>query len=195
MEQLQAREHPIRLVNDDDLRRSRLTVFFRLLLALPPIIWLALWGMAAFVAAFAAWVVALFTGRVPEPVHAFLARYMRYFTHVYAYYHLLSEPFPGFGGARGYPVDLEVDPPQSQNRLTVLFRWLLAIPAFLLAYVFRLVMSVLAFVGWFYALAVGRMSDGIENLGNYALRYEAQTVAYALLVTDRYPSLGGGPAA
>ena len=34
MEQLQAREHPIRLVNDDDLRRSRVTVFFRLLLAI-----------------------------------------------------------------------------------------------------------------------------------------------------------------
>jgi hypothetical protein len=39
------------------------------------------------------------------------------------------------------------------------------------------------------------MSDGIEGLGNYALRYEAQTVAYALLVTERYPSLGGGPTA
>jgi hypothetical protein len=28
-------EHPIRLVVSDDLRRSRLTVFFRALLALP----------------------------------------------------------------------------------------------------------------------------------------------------------------
>jgi hypothetical protein len=193
--QLQAQGHPIRLVNDDDLRRSRLTVFFRLLLAFPHLVWLALWGLAALLAAFAGWLVALFTARVPDPVHAFLVRYTRYFTHVYAYYHLLSEPFPGFGGERGYAVDLDVDPPRPQSRLTVLFRWLLAIPAFLIAYVFRLLMSVLALVGWFYALATGRMSDGIENLGNYALRYEAQTVAYALLVTERYPSLGDGPAA
>ena len=35
MEQFQAREHPVRLVNNDELRRSRVTVFFRLLLALP----------------------------------------------------------------------------------------------------------------------------------------------------------------
>jgi hypothetical protein len=195
MEQFQAREHPIRLVNDDDLRRSRLTVFFRLLLAIPHFVWLGLWGMAALLASFAAWVIALFTARVPDPAHAFLSRYMRYFTHVYAYYHLPSEPFPGFTGERGYAVDLDVDAAQPQGRLTVLFRWLLAIPAFLLAYVFRLLMSVLAFVGWFYPLATGRMSDGIENLGNYALRYEAQTVAYALLVTERYPSLGGGPTA
>lgn len=195
MEQLQAHGHPIRLVNDDDLQRSRLTVFFRLLLAIPHFVWLTLWGMVAFIVGFAAWIVALFTGRVPDPVHGFLARYVRYFTHVYAYYHLLSDPFPPFAGERGYAVDLEVDPAQPQNRATVFFRWLLAIPAFLLAYVLRALMSVLAFVGWFYVLATGRMSDGIENLGNYALRYEAQTVAYALLVTERYPSLAGGPTA
>lgn len=195
MEQVQALEHPIRLVNDDDLRRSRLTVFFRLLLAVPHLVWLALWSIVAMVAAFVAWLAALFTARVPDPLHAFLARYVRYYTHVYAYYHLLAEPFPGFVGERGYPVDLDVDPTARQSRLGVLFRWLLAIPAFLLAYVFRLLMSVLAFVGWFYALATGRMSDGIEGLGNYALRYEVQTTAYAMLVTDRYPSLGGGPVA
>jgi ABC-type dipeptide/oligopeptide/nickel transport system permease component len=97
--------------------------------------------------------------------------------------------------AREHPIRLVNDDDLRRSRVTVFFRLLLAIPAFLLAYVFRLLMSVLAFVGWFHALATGRMSDGIENLGNYALGYEAQTVAYALLVTERYPSLGGGPTA
>ena len=195
MEQLQARSHPIRLVNNDDLQRSRVTVFFRLLLAIPHFIWLALWGVAATIAAFIAWLIALFTGRVPDGLHDFLARYTRYATHVYAYYHLLSDPFPGFAGNPGYAVDLEIDPPQTQSRLTVLLRLLLALPALLIAYVLRGLMAVLAFVGWFYALFTGRMSDGIETLGNYALRYEAQTWAYALLVTERYPSLSGAPAA
>ena len=72
---------------------------------------------------------------------------------------------------------------------------LLAIPAFLLAYVFRVLIGVLAFIGWFYALATGRMSEGIENLGNFAVRYESQTLGYSLLLTDRYPSLSGGPSA
>ena len=35
--------HPVTLVQDDDGRRSRLTVFFRLLLAIPHFVWLALW--------------------------------------------------------------------------------------------------------------------------------------------------------
>ena len=40
---------------DDDLRRSRLTVFFRLLLAIPHFVWLLLWGIVAFFAAIANW--------------------------------------------------------------------------------------------------------------------------------------------
>ena len=40
-------QHPIGLIVTDDLRRSRLTVFFRLLLVIPHLIWLTLWGIVA----------------------------------------------------------------------------------------------------------------------------------------------------
>jgi len=36
--------HPIRLDLEGDLRRSRLTVGFRLLLALPHLVWWGLWA-------------------------------------------------------------------------------------------------------------------------------------------------------
>jgi len=195
MEPQAAATHPIRLVNNDDLRRSRLTVFFRLLLAIPHVVWLALWGIAVYIAAFLGWVIALFTGQLPDAFHNFIASYARYFTHVYAYWHLLADPFPSFSGSAAYSVDLEVGPPEPQSRLTIFFRFLLAIPAFILAYVFRALMSALALIGWFYALATGRMSEGIENLGNFALRYESQTLGYTFLLTGKYPSLSGGPAA
>jgi len=58
-----AAQHPVRLVVDDDLRRSRLTVFFRLLLAIPHLIWLSLWGIAAYLAAIVNWFATLITGR------------------------------------------------------------------------------------------------------------------------------------
>ena len=195
MEQRAAFDHPIQLVNEDDLQRSRLTVFFRLLLAIPHAIWLAIWGIAVYIAAVIGWLIGIFTGRLPDAFHDFIASYARYFTHGYAYWHLLAEPFPSFSGTAAYPVDVRIAPAAAQSRLTIFFRFLLAIPAFLLAYVFRALMSVLAFIGWFYALATGRMSEGIENLGNYALRYETQTFGYAFLLTDRYPSLSGGPSA
>ena len=189
-------DHPIGLVVDDDLRRTRITVFFRLLLAIPQAIWIALWGIAAYVAWIVAWLAALVTGRVPGGLHAFLARYARATTHLYAYVLLLADPWPPFGGAPGsYPVDLRVGPPEAQSRLTVLFRLLLAIPALLLSYVFRLVNQLVAFLGWFYCLATGRMHEGMRDLSAWMLRYELQTYCYVGLLTDRYPSLGGGPTA
>ena len=68
--------HPIHLVITDDLDRNRLTVFFRLLLAIPHFIWLSLWGIAAWFAIVAAWFVGIFTGRVPDGLHGF-ARMVR----------------------------------------------------------------------------------------------------------------------
>ena len=102
------RVHPVHLVGDaHDLRRSRVTVFFRILLALPHIVWLALWSIAAFVVAILNWFATLFTGTPPRAFHQFLSRYIRYALHVAAFIYLVANPFPGFTGKSGtYPLDL-----------------------------------------------------------------------------------------
>lgn len=185
--------HPIALVVTDDLRRSRLTVFFRILLAIPHLVAVALWGFVAEIALFVAWVVAIVAGRVPEALHSFLASYVRYATRVNAYLLLLANPWPPFSNGQPYPVDVTIAPAAPQGRLTVLFRLLLAIPAFILSYVFRLVNSAVAFLSWFYALILGRMNEGMENISAWLLRYEVQTYGYVFLLTGRYPSLSGAP--
>ncbi len=125
---------PIRLVvRDGDLRRSRLTVFFRLFLAIPHFIWLTLWGIAAFVVAFILWLAVLIEGKAPENLHDFVAGYVRYATHVASYVLLAADPYPGFRGAPGYVVDVEIDPAQRQGRWAGFFRLILALPALLLA--------------------------------------------------------------
>jgi hypothetical protein len=187
--------HPVGLVVTDDLQRSRLTVFFRLLLVIPHLIWLTLWGIAAEVVLIIVWFAALFTGRVPDGLHGFLASYLRYTTRVLSYLFLLANPFPPFGSAGSYPVDARVDPAAPQSRLTVFFRMILAIPALILAYVFRIVNQIVALLGWFYCLAVGRMHEGLRNTSAWLLRYEVQTYGYVWLLTGRYPSLAGAPAA
>jgi hypothetical protein len=98
------------VVRDDDLARNRLTVFFRLLLAIPHLVWLTLWGIAAFVVAFILWLAVLIEGQAPESLHEFVAGYVRYATHVAAYVLLAANPYPGFRGRPGYPVDVEIDP-------------------------------------------------------------------------------------
>lgn len=184
----QQQRHPVRLVVNDDLQRNRLTVFFRLLLAIPQLIWLALWGIVALLAAIANWFATLFAGRSPEGLHNFLATFVRYQTHVYAYVLLIADPFPGFGGQPGYPIDLEVDPPQPQNRWTVAFRLILAIPAYIISSIMSYLNRALALFSWFVALILGRLPEGMRNFAAFALRYEQQTTAYAALLTQRYPS-------
>jgi len=181
--------YPVRVVVTDDLRRSRLTVFFRLLLALPHVIWLGLWSIVAALAAIANWFAVLFTGRSPEGLHDFLARFLRYSTHVNAYLYLLADPYPGFGGAPGYPVDLEIDPPAEQSRLTVFFRIILAIPALLIARILSYLLQLLAFFGWFVCLFAGQMPKGMRDLGVYCMRYDQQALGYAMVLTGRYPPL------
>jgi hypothetical protein len=183
-----AARHPIRLVISDDLQRNRLTVFFRLILVIPHLIWVLLWGIVAVLALVANWLATLVLGRSPEGLHTFLATYLRYQTHVWAYTLLLADPYPGFGGQPGYPIDLEVDPPQPQNRLTVFFRLILALPAFILARIMTNISELLAVFSWFVALVLGRVPEGLRNFGAFALRFEQQTNAYAYLLTERYPS-------
>ncbi len=182
------RPHPIALHVGDDLRRPRLIVAFRPLLVVPHLCWLGLWAVPAALAALAAWAVALVTGRVPAPLHRFLAAFVRATAHVSAFLHVVGRPYPGFLGREGsYPVDLTVSPPARQRRLGVLVRLVLALPALLLAVAYALLVTVVGVLAWFAALATGRMPAGLRDLGAAGLRYEAQTAGYVLLLTARYP--------
>jgi hypothetical protein len=208
-----ASPHPVRLLVTDDLERSRLTVLFRLVLAIPHLIWAILWTIAALVAVIVNWFATLIAGRSPGPVHRFLASYLRYATHLGAYLGLAANPYPGFTGGDAYPIDLEIDGPAPQRRLVTLFRIFLAVPALLFFAVFVNAFSggsysaggdettagasssntgllwTVAFFAWFAILAVKRMPLGFRNLQAYGLRFAAQALAYVFVLTDRYPNL------
>jgi hypothetical protein len=140
------------------------------------------------VVVFIAWVAALVTGRVPEALHRFLAAFVRYSTHLAAFVYVLGRRFPGFTGLAGsYGIDLEIASRARQSRWKTLFRSLLAIPAFIIASALGGVALLIAFFAWWYALVTARMPAGMRDLGATCLRYTAQTYAYLLLVTDRYP--------
>jgi hypothetical protein len=187
--------HPVTLdVVGDDERRHRLTVFFRGLLALPHIIWLLLWAIAAVLALIGGWFAALVLGRLPAPLHRFLSARVRYQAQVYGFLYLVANPFPGFVGRNeGYPVRVGIAPAEPQNRWTIFFRGLLAIPAFVLGGALNGVAGLAAIFGWFAALVTGRMPHGLRNLLAYTLRYQSQVGSYISLLTPRYPYSGPGP--
>jgi hypothetical protein len=88
---------PVRTAFTPELEnRNRVTVGFRLILAIPQIIVVVLLSVAAFVV----WVIALFavlfTGRWPEGLRTFVVGYMRWVTRVEAYIGLLTDAYPPF---------------------------------------------------------------------------------------------------
>ncbi len=198
---MNARPHPVRIVVTDDLQRSRLTVFFRLFLAIPHYLWALLIGTVVGVCVFVNWFILLVKGRTPDGLHSFIAGYIRYLTHLEAYFLLAANPFPAFYliGEAQYPVDLEIDPPQPQNRWKTIFRLFLAVPGILVAstllfggarggsYFSGGIAFGVAFLAWWVAMVRSRVPRGMRDLLGYCLGYAAQLTAYLFLVTDRYP--------
>ena len=106
----------MRLRVEDDLRRSRLTVFFRVLLVIPHFIWLYFWFWAFLAVLFFNWFATLFAGRTEEDVHSFLGRWLRYQTHVNAYMFLVANPWPRFSAGRGRIRSISSSTRRSVNR-------------------------------------------------------------------------------
>jgi len=181
-------DRPVRVTDGGELERERLTVFFRLLLVLPHLVWLMIWGIGVGFMAFLTWIVVLFDRRPGKFFADFLGAYVRYATHVAAYLTLMARPFPGFRGREGtYPVDLHLDTEGLQNRWTVVFRLVLALPALIVSGALGNLLCVLAFLGWFVSLVRGRMPRSFVSAGMYAIRYHAQAYAYLFLLTGVYP--------
>ncbi len=149
--------HPIHLVVTDDLKRWRLTVALRWLLALPHLFVLTAWTYVALPVTLVNWFITLVRGRPSTGVHAWASRFIRYQAHVNAYVYLVADPYPSFRGWPGrYPVDLAIAPPTDQVRWKTLLRIVLVIPAYVFATVLGYVLFIVAFIGAFYALATGR---------------------------------------
>jgi hypothetical protein len=121
-------DHPVQLIVKDDLKRSRLTVFFRGILSIPHWFWYLGWSIAVFFVVIVAWFTALFTGRLPDRMHNYLARYLIYATRFTAYANLLANPYPPFNGRPDstYAVDLRAASAEPQPRWKTLLRYFLA---------------------------------------------------------------------
>jgi hypothetical protein len=167
--------------------QRRMTVFFRLIMVIPHAIVLYALGIAADVVLVISWFAALFTGRVPAGLADFLVGYLRWNGRVTAYIWLLTDAYPPFALAdEDYPVRVSVTPGRL-NRLTVLFRFIVAIPAFIVATVAGWGVGIAALVIWLIVLIAGRMPDTLFQALAAILRYLIRLQGYWLLLTATYP--------
>lgn len=175
-------------------RQRRLTVFFRAILVIPQWIALTFVGIAGFVALVIGWFAALLTGRLPAGIAAFLEGLLRWQVRFHAYGLLLVDVYPPFSTSRvPYPADLSVKSGRL-NRWSVLFRFILALPAGLAAGLLACGMVVFSVVGWVVTLVTGELPDTFHRANAAAIRYLARYTGFFWMLTSVYPDavLGDG---
>ncbi len=168
--------------------QNRLTVLVRIILAIPHLVVLWALGIAAEVVLIICWFAALFLGRLPEGLGGFLTGYLRWLVRVQAYLFLLTDRYPPFElGEADYPVQILLQP-GPLNRLAVLFRIILAIPAALLAALVVLGMeTIVMFVTWLIVLIAGQMPRPLYEAIAAGQRYYFRYTGYLFLLTGTYP--------
>jgi len=188
--------YPVIFESDYVEKRSRLTTFFRLILAIPHFILLYFYGLAAGIVVIVAWFVLLFTGRWPLGMYDFVGGFLRYSTRVYGYAWLLTDDYPPFSGdaTTPYPVRLNIDAPKADySRLKVLFRIILAIPIVIIAYAMQIVAEIVAFLAWFAIVVTGKQPRALQDMTNLGLSYYTRANPYYGLVTEDWPAFTDEP--
>ena len=95
---------------------------------------------------------------------------------------------PATMSSGAYPVSLEVDEPQPQNRLSVLIRIIFAIPAMLFGIVIGIGLQIVALIAWVVILVTGKYPAGMMNFTEGGLRFSSRLSGYLYLLTDKSPS-------
>ncbi len=192
-------EYPVSLKGELDEPLSRWPWLFKWFLLIPHYIVLAfLWAAFAVV-----WVIALlailFTGRYPRGLFEFSVGVLRWTWRVgfYSYQALGTDKYPPFSlKSEPYPADLEIAYPERLSRGLVLVKWwLLALPQYLIVTFFwggwgprygGLVFVLAVFAG-VALLFTGRYPREIFDFVLGMNRWGFRVLAYAALMTDRYP--------
>jgi hypothetical protein len=169
------------------LRRA--TVAVRLLLVIPQLLAFYPLGIAAAFVVVAGWLGALVAGRLPHFAAIYLSPYLRWWAGVGAYLLLLTDEYPPIvPGDAAYPLPLAVSPGKL-NRLTVLFRGILAIPVAIVWLLLAPGLTIaVILIGWPTALIAGRLPASLHQAFAAVLRFGIRCNGYMYLLTGVYPA-------
>jgi hypothetical protein len=173
--------------------RNRLTVAFRIILAIPHIIVSQIWGYLAQVLAVIQWFIILFTGKRNEGIWNLQRSWVYYYSRVMGYTALLYDQYPAFGTDTGtVPVRSELSFDESADRLSSALRIIWAIPAFVIGFLVGIAGYIVVIISWFAIVITGNQSRGMWDFVLKVLRFTFQCQSYVLLMTDTYPKFGDG---
>ena len=180
--------------------RNRLTAFFRIILVVPALVFLASFspdsafsedniGIYAGLLALPAALAIVVRQVYPSYVLAFNEALLSLQTRVDAYLLLLTDEYPSIEENDVVSVTFpEVDAKQL-NRWLPLIKWLLALPLYLVGIVYVIYAAVITVIAWFSVLFTGNYPEFCAEGVVGTIAYWNRVAGYALLmVTDEYPT-------
>ncbi len=174
-------------------RRGRLSNAFRLILVLPHLIVVGVWGYLAEVLAFIQWFIIVFTGKRNEALWDLQWAWLAYAGRVNGYANLMFDEYPPFGTSPGTaPVSIELPNEEPASRLTNGLRFVWAIPALLMAILIGIAFVIVVGISWFAIVITGKHPRRLFDFALRALRFILRVNSYVLLMTDTYPRWESG---
>jgi hypothetical protein len=192
--------------------RHRLSVAFRIILAIPHLLLVGgigmgfalqssrgggssssfgsetgLLGAVAYILAIVTWFAIVIGGRDIPAIRQYTVFYLRWRVRALAYLMLLQDAYPPFGDD-AYPAALAfVEPEGPRRRLSVGFRLILIIPQLLVVGLLTIAWWVTACIAWLAILFTGNYPEGLYEFGVGVMRWFIRVEAYLLLLVDEYP--------
>jgi len=208
-----AADYPVRInVEPTTEPRNRLTVGFRIILAIPHTLLVGgfvgagvffsfsdnnfgsfltsgVLGAVAFVCAVISWFAILFANQHPQGLRDLGMFYLRWRVRAMAYSALFRDEYPPFGDGDGnYPATLEITSAEfPRDKVSVGLRIFYMIPHFFLLFFLSLAWMITSIVAWFAILFTGEYPEGLRNFGIGVFRWSTRVEAYGLLLVDQYP--------
>ncbi|MBT3943177.1 MAG: DUF4389 domain-containing protein [Chloroflexi bacterium] len=186
-----ASDFPLQLDIDYPEDSNRLTVLFRLILAIPILIVAALITAShSGIQTLAPAAMILFRQKYPRWLFDWNLMLTRFNARIGAYLLLLQDDYPSTDEEQSVHLDFPYpDVENDLNRWMPLFKWILAIPHYIVFILLLIGALIAVVVAWFAVLITGKMPPGLFDYLVGVMRYGTRIELYAfMLTTDEYPS-------
>lgn len=195
--------YPVRLSVEYPEEVSRLSTFFRLILAIPVLFFLALLsGSSAYVTRFTGarnatigatsgvlvvtWVTILIRGEIPRWLFDFHVAASRFMYRAYSYIGLLTDQYPPFDGEADLAFDIDYPVHISRRRL-IFWKIITVLPHIVVLFFLSLASVFVIFIAWWAILFTGTFPRGLHKFVVGVLRWGARVAAYGQSLTDVFP--------
>ena len=186
--------YPATVELDTDTRIARWRPLVQWMLAIPHLIVIDVLSTLRCILTVVSLVTVVFTRRIPRSVFDVITMSYRYEWRTISYALFLHHDYPPFDFTPAADDDgqqpsgrLTIAYPEQLNRWKPLYKWLLAVPHYLVCIALVVASVVTVIAGAIAVLVTGRYPERARGFLVSAYRYVIRVQAYVGLLTDQYP--------